>query len=365
MEDDEFSCATEKSFEIINSQAEYANELRHLLGTELTTRNSYESTVIFGQYEAGTGVIIDKKGIVLTCAHCLGDEPKINLVKVLILFDGRMCIAKSIHVDEKIDLSLLQITGFLNLNKVIDLSIDLDNFAFVALSPDEPVKNTEELYCIGQPGRDDLESKKKRKTSYPLINISTGRYRGVVKGDITDNEECGKLKHDCWTYWGHSGAPLISKKSGFLIGLHSSWDDFTGMRHGIHCSAIKYFLEKTGFNNTLKNGNDVIIKNKNKKNNNNKKNKNNINNNENYNTIHNDSSINNNINKCNSDGNEKMKKNNNSDINTGVIILNSEDDENCNLSIIKKKKLKNKNKNIERNIDNNQKLKIKKNKYKI
>lgn len=28
--------------------------------------------------------------------------------------------------------------------------------------------------------------------------------------DLHNNEEIGALKHDCWTYWGHSGAPLLS-----------------------------------------------------------------------------------------------------------------------------------------------------------
>jgi hypothetical protein len=50
--------------------------------------------------------------------------------------------------------------------------------------------------------------------------------------------------HDAWTYWGHSGAPLVSEKDGTLVGLHSSWDDQTAMRHGIPKVAIWEFLEK-------------------------------------------------------------------------------------------------------------------------
>ena len=38
------------------------------------------------------------------------------------------------------------------------------------------------------------------------------------------------LMHSCWTYWGHSGAPLFDEL-GRVCGLHSSWDDRSGMRH--------------------------------------------------------------------------------------------------------------------------------------
>ena len=39
------------------------------------------------------------------------------------------------------------------------------------------------------------------------------------------------LQHSCWTYWGHSGAPLFDQH-GAVAGLHCAWDDRTGMRHG-------------------------------------------------------------------------------------------------------------------------------------
>ena len=42
--------------------------------------------------------------------------------------------------------------------------------------------------------------------------------------------------HDAWTYWGHSGAPLVSAEAGpdgwKLVGVHSSWDEGSGMRRG-------------------------------------------------------------------------------------------------------------------------------------
>lgn len=50
--------------------------------------------------------------------------------------------------------------------------------------------------------------------------------------------------HDCWTYWGHSGAPILEVNKGTLVGLHSSWDEETGMRRGVGGVAIVAFLDK-------------------------------------------------------------------------------------------------------------------------
>lgn len=50
--------------------------------------------------------------------------------------------------------------------------------------------------------------------------------------------------HDCWTYWGHSGAPLMLRATGELVGLHSSWDDQSGMRRGVPLVALRAFLDE-------------------------------------------------------------------------------------------------------------------------
>lgn len=112
----------------------------------------------------------------------------------------------------------------------------------VVLSPREPVSNTP-VVCIGQPGSDDLESMSKQKTKYNLVEVSYGKLRGIAPGaDPQNNSEIGTLMHDAWTYWGHSGAPLVREGDGTLVGLHSSWDEETGMRRGIPLVAIRDFL---------------------------------------------------------------------------------------------------------------------------
>lgn len=116
----------------------------------------------------------------------------------------------------------------------------IPTFSFIPIST--TVKKGTQIICIGQPGADDLESASRRKTKYNLLEISHGTYRGMVHGaDPNDNSEIGTLMHDAWTYWGHSGAPLVRSSDGALVGLHSSWDEGTGMRRGVPGVAIGGF----------------------------------------------------------------------------------------------------------------------------
>ena len=47
-----------------------------------------------------------------------------------------------------------------------------------------------------------------------------------------DEDTTTYLLHSCWTYWGHSGAPLFSAETGAVCGLHCAWNPKNGMRHG-------------------------------------------------------------------------------------------------------------------------------------
>lgn len=79
------------------------------------------------------------------------------------------------------------------------------------------------------------------------MHVSGGRFRGYAEGqDRLDNGEIGALMHDCWTYWGHSGAPLVEWRKGGLVGVHSSWDSGTGMRRGVGVEALGGFVREFG-----------------------------------------------------------------------------------------------------------------------
>ncbi|RLL95919.1 hypothetical protein CFD26_105024 [Aspergillus turcosus] len=207
------------------------------------------STLIFAQHEAGTAVCIHPDGWVLTCAHCFGEteaEWQSNRRKWLLYFTGEALQVECVAWDARRDLALARITALecptlagSDANPTPSFS-----FAHVALAPPSASLKAE-IICIGQPGSDDLESPTPRKTAYDLIEISQGRLRGLIPGaDPHDNAEIGALRHDAWTYWGHSGAPLLRLADGVLLGLHSSWDDTTAMRHGVPLIALRVFLRE-------------------------------------------------------------------------------------------------------------------------
>lgn len=204
------------------------------------------SSWIFAQHEAGTAVCIDARGWLLTCAHCFGEtvqEWRAHRRKWLLCYTGLTVQVECRVWDARRDLALAKVV-------CVEVPEELGSsrshptrpdFAFVSLSTSQ--STTAPIICIGQPGADDLESDAPRKTAYDLIEVSKGRLCGMIPHvDPQDNSEIGVLKHDAWTYWGHSGAPLLRRVDGSLLGLHSSWDDRTGMRHGVPLVAIRAFL---------------------------------------------------------------------------------------------------------------------------
>lgn len=39
--------------------------------------------------------------------------------------------------------------------------------------------------------------------------MSHGKVEGIYKDILYGAEGLGPLMHSCWTYWGHSGAPIF------------------------------------------------------------------------------------------------------------------------------------------------------------
>lgn len=181
----------------------------------------------------------------LTCAHCFGDTvgeyTSADKRRWLLYYTGLAIQVECRAWDPILDLALLKVIA---IESSEGKSGDVPTFNSIYLSSEAPTIRTL-LICIGQPGRDDLESSTARKTKYNLVEVSEGTFRGMVKGaNPQDNSMIGSLMHDAWTYWGHSGAPLLKKDDGTLIGLHSSWDDETTMRHGVPLVAIREFLQE-------------------------------------------------------------------------------------------------------------------------
>lgn len=209
------------------------------------------ATLVFAQEEAGTAICISSNGLLLTCFHCVAEtieelaNPKAR-TKWLLFASGRAVKAECIAWDPRRDLALLKVVAA-QPEPGSSVSTNEDNklsFPWISLARTAPVVGTP-LVCIGHPGAEDLESNTPgRKTGYDVLHVSEGEYRGYAEGaDPQDNSEIGALMHNCWTYWGHSGAPLVERDTGMLVGLHSSWDKRTGIRRGIGWEALKVSLE--------------------------------------------------------------------------------------------------------------------------
>ncbi|KZL72576.1 AT hook domain-containing protein [Colletotrichum tofieldiae] len=211
--------------------------------------SSVMATLVFAQEEAGTAVCISPGGILLTCSHCIAetaDEFDSHKSHWLLFASGQVVEAKPLAWDAKRDLALLKIIAAQPSPALPSAAAaSSPPFPFITPSPTPPPLQTR-LICIGHPGSEDLEAADPgTKTDYGVLHLSIGTFRGCAAGqDPQDNSEIGALMHTCWTYWGHSGAPLLERRTGMLVGLHSSWDDETGMRRGVAWEAVVGFLEE-------------------------------------------------------------------------------------------------------------------------
>jgi len=254
----ELATLNAKRQKLLSSPAQAGNSITKLLKKAKNLAAAARATLVFAQHEAGTAVCIAASGLVLTCAHCVAEfaEEYAEAKPLWLLFSsGQVVRAQCVAWDEKRDLALLRITAASRLAEHVDGSPHM-LFPFVDIASQPPLlasgnKKGTPLVCIGHPGSEDLEalptpdSDEPILTGYDVLHVSRGYYHGLASNqDVQDNSEIGALQHDCWTYWGHSGAPLIDTKSGKVVGLHSSWDDETGMRRGVAWEALQEFMKK-------------------------------------------------------------------------------------------------------------------------
>ncbi|KAF1991560.1 hypothetical protein K402DRAFT_388956 [Aulographum hederae CBS 113979] len=273
--------------------------LKGLPSSQLHLLRAASSTLVFAQEEAGTAICVSPEGLLLTCSHCVAEDAgayerlQHEEVKQWLLFaDGRAVQTRCVKWDPKRDIALLEIvaaqqpvrieaprdqdrgtliplvpSGRATRSRTAakseakswtshPLAEEFMTFPFISFSPSPPQIQAQ-LICIGHPGPYDLETKSRRqvRTNYDVLEVSSGVFEGYTEGqDIQDNSEIGALKHSCWTYWGHSGSPLVLagvyengegvEVESCLVGLHSSWDEETTGRRGVGWEAIDAFLKE-------------------------------------------------------------------------------------------------------------------------
>ncbi|KAJ1552269.1 hypothetical protein HK405_011980, partial [Cladochytrium tenue] len=219
-----------------------------------------DATLAFGQQDAGTAVCVSPSGLLLTCSHCVAEnkgdlDANPDKTHWLVFASGQVVGARCIAWDGRRDLALLKIvfactqesSGSSAANNAPEPAIP--TFPSIRVARAQPCSSPPAcLVCIGHPGSEDLEASRPGiRTGYDVLHVSEGHFRGLASDqDPQDNSTIGAAMHDCWTYWGHSGAPLVDAASGDLVALHSSWDDETGMRRGVPWGAIVDFLSNWG-----------------------------------------------------------------------------------------------------------------------
>jgi serine protease Do len=139
---------------------------------------------------AGSGVIIDAEGHVLTAGHVSG-APDRNCE--VILPDGKVLKAKTLGQNTRIDSGLI---------KIIDKPENGKTWPFVEMGDSSKLKNGQWCIAVGQPGGF-------RPGRTPVVRL--GRIQTADKNLVVS---------DCTLVGGDSGGPLFDME-GRVIGIHS------------------------------------------------------------------------------------------------------------------------------------------------
>jgi S1-C subfamily serine protease len=169
-----------------------------------------------------SGVNLASNGYILTAAHV---ARRIGETLTARLPDGRAYPAKCIAIDHLLDLAVLRAESS-------------GHLPYAPLAPKPPVVGSR-VVCIGQPGSTSPSGK---PTHYSPFTVSTGKIRELMEDPLGD-QSLGRVSHDAWTYWGHSGSPLFDT-NGQIVAMHNSWDSKTSLRHAVPYEAIVHFLNR-------------------------------------------------------------------------------------------------------------------------
>ena len=194
--DDDLRLSLLKSHEILKTRSKFLSSIRSIERKgHLFVEEASNACMIFGQYEAGSAVCISADGLILTCCHCLMDNPCIGDLRCLVTSTGDVWMAEVVKFDSLRDLALLRCIGEFDLQTgSIDHPIwkkNLDPYPFVKCLYDTFTDLDDGVslltvgcpaVCIGQPGQEDLERSDLTYTGYPFIHASIGKYEGVIDG---------------------------------------------------------------------------------------------------------------------------------------------------------------------------------------
>ena len=120
-------------------------------------------------------------------------------------------------------------------------NVDLESLSQGSIEFDPPTWHTSVGRCEGYLASDtqalnaQLDSRGRPATR--------GEIKQLVEASPADAEAGHLLQHSCWTYWGHSGAPLFTR-DGHVVGMHCAWNERTGLRYGQKLEHLHAVLSK-------------------------------------------------------------------------------------------------------------------------
>ena len=159
----------------------------------------------------------------------------------LVTAHGKQIGAVCTKIDNDVDLALLQIPSHLQ-NDLMLSSMDIGTTGSDS--------DSFSIFALGNPCDIDLEtdSETQRKNGFFPFHVSEGRLESKISSKKSKRDDLGRQIHSAWTYWGHSGCPLIGMVHGenglepYILSIHNSWDERNGNRHGISLDEIISFV---------------------------------------------------------------------------------------------------------------------------
>jgi len=175
--------------------------------------------------DSGSGVCISPTGDILTNAHvalALGRQMIVRFP------DGARAVMTCRALNRKLDLA------------IVTPNLAADVFPFATLAR-QPANLHDTVVAVGQPAPVTPDGE---PTGFKPFHISVGQITALDPNPRGD-QHLGRLQHNAWTYWGHSGSPLFNAR-GEIVALHNSWDATCGHRHAIPLQPIMDFLHDAG-----------------------------------------------------------------------------------------------------------------------
>lgn len=171
----------------------------------------------------GTGIIVSKKGYILTNEHVSGDKDC-----YVTMPNGNVTKAEVVWYDKNLDLSILKINEKIN--------------SYAYLGNSEDTKIGEEVYAIGNPIGYEFQ----RTVTFGIISALNRTIKLEENNDYVYMSNL--IQTDATINPGNSGGPLVNKQ-GQVVGINSvKITSAEGMGFAIPINIVKPIIEKLDSN---------------------------------------------------------------------------------------------------------------------